>query len=205
MTGNVIGFPVGIILTTRLSVSVQSTWIRNSLLQALSASTTSNIRAISPNIVYDHPSISSLVAFASRFALSESQGELGSENRVAEMLAMVKSYSQTFPKHHRSVSIPKKDVIVVTGTTGSLGTALLAAVVALADVVHVFALNRKDFGGASLAVRQSTSLQRQGLDPAIASSAKVTLLEADLSALNLGLSFDVFDSVCLLQVSSLFF
>lgn len=111
------------------------------------------------------------------------------------MTAMAEKYSQSFPTHHPSVAIPKGDVVLVTGTTGSLGSTMLAELVAAEDVSHVFAINRKNIAGASLATRQMAAMERQGLDPKVASSSKVTLLEADLSKTHLGLPADVYESV----------
>jgi hypothetical protein len=80
---------------------------------------------------------------------------------------------------------------MITGTTGALGAALLAEIVASDDVDRVFAVNRKSSSGALIAERQATALKRQGLDPAIAYSPKVVLLEADVSVSNLGLLPDI--------------
>jgi hypothetical protein len=149
-------------------------------------------------VVYEHPSISSLAIFASRFAFPAAQEEhQESANKVQEMLSMVEIYSQSFPKHHPDVATSSEDVVMVTGTTGGLGSVLLAELVASHDVTRVFAVNRKDPSGTPLSDRQVASLKRQGLDPVIAFSPKVTLVEADLSASDLGLASDVFESVCL--------
>jgi len=112
------------------------------------------------------------------------------------MLAMVQAYSGNFPKHHPSVATPSKDVVMITGTTGGLGAVLLAELITSNDVIRVFAVNRKDPSGATLSHRQASALERQGLDPAIATSPKVTLLEADVSATDLGLPSDVLQPVC---------
>jgi hypothetical protein len=109
---------------------------------------------------------------------------------------MAKAYSQDFPKHHPSVATPGKDVVMVTGTTGGLGSVLLAELVACKDIIHVFAVNRKDSSGATLSDRQMAALERQGLEPAIATSPKVTLVEADVMRCDMGLSSDVLESVC---------
>ena len=108
---------------------------------------------------------------------------------------MAEKYSQSFPAHHPSGATPKDEVVLVTGTTGCLGSALLAQLVAAKDISHVFAINRKSASGASLAARQKSALQRQGLDTSSVSSSKVTLLEADLSKPNFGLPSDVYELV----------
>jgi hypothetical protein len=177
--------------------SLQATWIRNSLLHALRSSAQSNTRLVTANVVYEHPSISALADFASRFALPAGQDKRQeSASKVQEMLSMVKIYSQSFPKHHPSVATPSEDVVMVTGTTGGFGSVLLAQLVASNDVTRVFAVNRKDPNGATLSNRQAASLERQGLDPAIVFSSKVTLVEADLSMSALGLASEVFEPVC---------
>ncbi|KIM81361.1 hypothetical protein PILCRDRAFT_821447 [Piloderma croceum F 1598] len=176
--------------------SLQATWIRNLILQALRKSTQSNTRLVSANIVYEHPSILTLATFVCQFALSIAQnGHRKSANRVEEMLTMVKAYSQGFPKHRPSIATPAKDVVMVTGTTGSFGSVLLAELVACNDVTRVFAVNRKDPGGTMLSGRQEAALERQGLNRAIATSPKVTLVEADLRRCDLGLPADVLKSI----------
>lgn len=177
--------------------SLQGTWIRNSLLQALRTSTQSNTRLVSTNVVYENPSISALAAFASQFArLAGREERSHNTSRVEEMQLMVNRYSQAFRKHLPSVATPDKDVVLVTGTTGSLGTSLLAELAACDDVIRVFAINRKHSDGSSILDRQAAALERQGLDRAIASSPKVTLLEADIGVANLGLPLDIFELVC---------
>ncbi|KIM81777.1 hypothetical protein PILCRDRAFT_8450 [Piloderma croceum F 1598] len=176
--------------------SLQATWIRNILLQAMRSSTQSNTRLVPMNVIYENPTISALAAFVSRFVLHADQVDHPSQvSKVQEMLSMVEMYSQGFPQHSPSIVTPSKDVVMITGTTGALGAALLAEIVASDDVDRVFAVNRKSSSGAMIADRQMTALKRQGLDPAIAYSPKVVLLEADLSASNLGLLPDIYEPI----------
>lgn len=107
---------------------------------------------------------------------------------------MVERHAQGFPKHSGSTAPPSKDVILVTGTTGSLGTTLLAHLVASDDVLRIFAVNRKA-DGSTLLERQMTSMRHQGLDPGIASSKKVMLLEADLNKVAFGLPTSMYEAM----------
>jgi len=148
------------------------------------------------NVIYENPTISTLAGFASRFVLHADQADHpGQVSKVHEMLSMVETHSQDFPQHNPSTITPSKDVIMITGTTGALGAALLAEMVASDGVDRVFAVNRKSSSGALIAERQTTALKRQGLDPVIVYSPKVVLLEADVSVSNLGLLPDIFESV----------
>ncbi|KAJ7157757.1 putative polyketide synthase [Mycena filopes] len=67
-------------------------------------------------------------------------------------------------------------VILLTGSTGALGCHLLAQLLSDRDVKHVYALNRQVSGGLTLADRQATALERQGLPPVLVHSQKLTLL-----------------------------
>ncbi|KAF7984474.1 hypothetical protein HWV62_14586 [Athelia sp. TMB] len=175
--------------------SLQSAWIRNTLLRALKSTTPLNVRAVPPNLVYEHPSISALAAYTSRLVQSNDRVRPSIETPVDRMLAMAQKYSQSFPAHHPSVVAPKGEVVLVTGTTGCLGSALLAQLVVAKDISHIFAINRKSSSGASLAARQKAALQRQGLDASSVSSSKVTLLEADLSKPDFDLPSAVYELV----------
>ncbi|KIM78762.1 hypothetical protein PILCRDRAFT_10982 [Piloderma croceum F 1598] len=176
--------------------SLQATWIRNTLLQAMRSSTQSNTRSVPMNVIYENPTISALAAFASRFVLHADQADHpGQVSKVHEMLSMVDTHSQGFPRHNPSTVTPSKDVVMITGTTGALGAALLAEMVTSDDVDRVFAVNRKSSSGALIAERQAAALKRQGLDPAIAYSPKIVFLEADVSVSNLGLLPGIFESI----------
>jgi FlaA1/EpsC-like NDP-sugar epimerase len=120
------------------------------------------------------------------------KGQREDIDKIEEMMSMVKRHSQRFP-NHRGSSATRYDVVLVTGTTGSVGTLILAALVATYDVHRIFAVNRKAANGSSLLDRHQISLKRQGLDPSIASSLKVTLLEATISDHQFGLSKDTYE------------
>lgn len=112
------------------------------------------------------------------------------------MLLMVEKYSQSFPQHHPSRPTPSQDVVLVTGTTGGLGSNILAELVASKDVARVFAINRKDSNGTvSVIDRQVTALNRQGLDPSIISSPKVEFVETDVDTQYLGLPDETYELV----------
>jgi hypothetical protein len=174
--------------------SLQATWIRNTVLQAMRSSTQSNTRSVPMRVIYENPTISALAAFASRFVLHADQVDHpGQVSKVQEMLSMVETHSQGFRQHIPSTATPNKNVVMITGTTGGLGAAVLAEMVASDDIDRVFAVNRKS--STLIAEKQATVLKCQGFDPAIAYSSKVILLEADVNVSNLGLSPDIFESV----------
>jgi hypothetical protein len=176
--------------------SLQATWIRNSLLRALRDSAQIETRQSAHNFVYDHPSISGLGAFV--FALvSGKEQESSSVSKEIEMNAMVSTYTHEFPKHAGVTDSPPSNakVVLVTGTTGGLGCCLFSQLVDNGNVRRVYALNRVSRDGRSLRERQMLALIDRGLDANLSDSAKVVLLEVNLSAAQLNLAEPVYQEV----------
>lgn len=111
------------------------------------------------------------------------------------MLAMVTTYCANFPTHAPSVEAPAKDTVLVTGTTGSLGCALLSKLLETPEVQHIYALNRIGEDGRDLVQRQQDRLHEWGFNPEIVYDKKITLLEVDMSVTRLGLEDDLYEKV----------
>jgi Male sterility protein/Phosphopantetheine attachment site len=107
---------------------------------------------------------------------------------IEQMLRMVDQYGKNFEVHRPSKPPPTDEVVLVTGTTGAIGSNVLAELVQTATVRLVYAVNRRAADGTSLGNRLKYSLAIRGLDPAIVDSPKVVLLEADLDLPDLGLT-----------------
>lgn len=84
-------------------------------------------------------------------------------------------------------------VVLLTGSTGSLGSFLLAQLAALPHVARVICLNRR--GGGNLPQRQKRALERGGIVIPPPHWAKVAVHEADLKAADFGLPAAVYDSL----------
>lgn len=137
------------------------------------------LRGINIGLMYSSTTADSLAATLSAFLSGD--GGIGSgdlpDGGVAEIL-----------DKYVSLVTPTRSAqsIVLTGTTGSLGTYLLAALQALPDsqVRRIFCLNR----GPDAPAKQASALKSRGLPPADTTSGRVVFLAApDLSAPRLGL------------------
>lgn len=179
--------------------SLETTWVRSTILEALRKTSSVNTKLIYVNFVYEHPTIHSLASYISELAQSDPATALSSEavaeGKVKEMYAMVEKYSSSFPTQ---VSIagyanPEKAVVLLTGSTGGLGCPLLAKLVQSEDVERVYALNRKSAKG--ILARQTAAFEELALDVSVLSSPKLRLLEADLTIKTLGLPQSVFEEV----------
>jgi thioester reductase-like protein len=97
---------------------------------------------------------------------------------------MVDKYSKNFEDHIPSLESPAEEIIMVTGTTGSIGSSILAECLKSPKAKHVYALNRPSTDPRSA---QKASFADRGFDPSLTDTQKLTFLNADLAAGDLGI------------------
>ncbi|KAH9935954.1 acetyl-CoA synthetase-like protein [Epithele typhae] len=177
--------------------SLQATWIRNSVLQALRTTTKANVHSIPANFVYLYPTIISLCTYLLR-VVSGGVLDATAERtaRLDQMRSMLDKYSADFPRPQwNATSTLTKDrrspldTVIVTGTTGRLGSHILSLLLARPDVRRVYALNR---GPAE--DRQRQAWKEWGLDASLLERGKgrLVMCASDTSKVDLGLSEEVF-------------
>ncbi|KAJ7667223.1 hypothetical protein B0H17DRAFT_990381 [Mycena rosella] len=164
--------------------SLQATWIRNSILHALRNSARINIKAVPSTFVYSHPTLRLLADMLVRLASGSVSKPEDVTRRIDVMEAMVQKYAQGFPQHRASSEGPKMQAVLVTGTTGALGSHVIAQLLALPDISTVYAFNRP---GSDLRARQRDSCETNGINIQL-DSPKLKLLEGDLNLPQFGLS-----------------
>lgn len=168
-------------------------YIRNAIVRALRKTSHMDTQHVPSDLVYSHPTISSLAAAIDPKTLTTQRGHVVNV-RVQAMTAMVEKYSSQFSAA-RTVN-PTEDkppsdaqVVIVTGTTGRLGCHILSQLLADTSVVTVYALNRGPL--SRIRHRQEAAFDRWRLDGSALKNSKLVLLEADLSRPNLGISKEV--------------
>lgn len=140
------------------------------------------------NFVYQHPTASALGKFIHDLTSTGVSRQLG--NTVKGMTNLVDKYAKDFPAHNPSGgAIPQGEVVLITGTTGAIGSSTLAELYKASGVARIIVLSRKAI--APVLFRQKKALEERGLDPRIANSPKITLLEGDPALPGLGLGDDV--------------
>jgi hypothetical protein len=190
-----------IVLTLDIQNSLQSTVIRNSIVNALKTDRIETSK-IAANFVYESPTIAQLgrVVYAIIDPTSFSAADKIAD-KVAEIDAYIKKYSSNLPVHRPSLPAARSDVILITGSTGALGTTVLAQLVENPSVSRIYAINRKG-AGKTLKQRQVEALVDRGYDAAIVSSPKVVLVETDSKLDPLGVSPALYDEVCEVEAFS---
>ncbi|CDO73876.1 hypothetical protein BN946_scf185016.g33 [Trametes cinnabarina] len=155
--------------------SLQATRIRNVVLRALRQSVQTKAAQLSPNIVFDAPSISSL-----SHAVMRTIKNAGADSRSpSDLWKYVEKYSANFPARPAVlVDRPQgKDVILITGTTGGFGCDALEHLLRDEKVERVYAFNRK---GSEATKRQRAQFHLRGLDESLLDSPKFRMVETIL-------------------------
>lgn len=112
---------------------------------------------------------------------------------IDDVLEKMAQYSKEFVPHTGTDPLPSYDVVFITGTTGTIGSNVLAQLVADSKVGKVYCFNRQ--GSTPLDSRQRIALRDRGLDPSVVDLPKVVLLEGTISQPKLGLADDLYEEV----------
>ena len=175
--------------------SLQATWIRKILSNGLRLCTRVNTRNIPSAFVYENPTINALGEFVANLVSPKEMAKT-ILSEVEKMHCLVEKYSPDFPEHTPSITSIEGggDVILITGTTGSIGASTLAELLDSPKVEKVYALNRRK--GLPLVTRQKLAFTSQGLAGDLVLSEKLVILEGDLGRPCLGLEESTQQEVC---------
>ncbi len=91
---------------------------------------------------------------------------------------------------------PEASVVLLTGSTGSLGTHVLARLISSSNVQAIYCLNRASIQ-TTLKQRQQSMFKTQGLDVTLLDSPKVFLIEGNMTEERFGLEDHLFRRVSL--------
>lgn len=142
---------------------------------------------ISPRTVYSNPTV---IKLATAIKYLADHGEAASESlekdRIGKMEGMLAKYSHGLPQSKNDTTQRQEQglTIVLTGSTGSLGSYLLDCLLTKDQVTKVICLNR----GANSETKQKDGNESRGLITVWGD--KVHFLTTDLSKRNLGLAAD---------------
>lgn len=180
--------------------SMKAALIHNQILGALRASSVS-VSSVPADVVYRYPTVVDLAHFVSTVGSGSNSAAGLKKFKVEELEDMLAKYSQDFQTH---APVPESltnrsdsggPVFLVTGTTGGLGANLLAQLLAMPDVLRVFALNRPAPSSSSSLERHVAKFSDRGLDTALLGSDALVLLEGDTSRDDLGLPKEWYDEL----------
>ncbi|KZO93602.1 acetyl-CoA synthetase-like protein [Calocera viscosa TUFC12733] len=196
---------------------LQATLIRNSIINALrhcpfltgqseDQKEMDPARYIPQNIVFAHPTITSLNDFVARL-IHGSRKDGQPNHDTAKMLELVAKYGTEWPSSNKAKGVgdrvldrndinsqPQAECVLLTGSTGTLGAYLLSALLLDDKVDKVYAFNRPSTS-QTIMERQLDALVDRGIPDKMIHHPKLFLLEGDTTARDLGLDMSVYNEL----------
>ncbi|KAK7926774.1 Non-canonical non-ribosomal peptide synthetase [Apiospora marii] len=152
-------------------------------------------KALLPRVIYNNPTPKKLATYVMQTVLSNgSNGELKSANSPEAMEALWKKYTENLPGPQnpgRPEANTTGQVVLLTGSTGMLGSYMLEAMACDPKVARVVCLNRAEDGGAA---QQERQMRERGLDTGY-HGGKAEFYRVDVSRPDLGLSPAVYEGL----------
>ena len=176
---------------SRIVISLQATWIRNTILRAMREADQDAPQRLPSNFVFSNPTIASL----SSVVFDAATGTVTTQHTPEDLWKYVEKYSADLPKRpEHLVERPAggKDVVLITGTTGGFGCDTLEHLLRDEQVAKVYAFNRK---GTNALERQRAQFRARGLDGTLLDSPKFKLVEAVLHEHAFGLDPELLKEV----------
>lgn len=147
---------------------------------------------VSPD-VYSNPTIGSL---AQRLLTLESaSAPVSLEDVEASVQCIVDRYGGCSPRSPVQNAAMLGEVVLLTGSSGSLGVFLLHEILRNPNVKLVYCLNRS-YTGTTAEARHEEAFRLKGLDPSELADPRIRFLYTDLSRADLSLDQNVYEEVC---------
>ncbi|KAG1770620.1 putative nonribosomal peptide synthetase [Suillus placidus] len=181
---------------------------RNRLISALRRSSEPGIQSISclitQNIIFENPTIHSLARkVAALITCADGSSESVRDSHIHAIGAMIERYSAEFLElDSGSMERPAKRarldggrVVLLTGSTGALGSYILADLLGRPEVSTVYVLNRFSAApGTYSSLRQLKAFEERGLNTRLLTlSRKIFYLEGDVSQDRMGLASTTYE------------
>ncbi|KZT22888.1 acetyl-CoA synthetase-like protein [Neolentinus lepideus HHB14362 ss-1] len=180
--------------------SLSATFLRNRIIGALRASEDPATKIaggnVSQNFVFANNTIRSLATGIRNLISPVANGHVLEHSHTAIMDRLIEKYSADMPTTSSSSArpLPAKSTVLITGTTGGLGSYMLWMLLEDKKVERVYAFNRKS-SRSTLAERQTAAFADRGLPVNILQSPKLVLVEGEESARDLGLDSVLYDEL----------
>ena len=149
------------------------------------------VRAVALTTVYTNPSVTALTNTILRLSRHQQDSVAFQEQARRQRLSnFFKEYQDKIDRLRTSpteVQETNSNVVILTGSTGALGSHILDTLLLASPITHIYCLNRATDSLALQKTRNQSYGLKMQLDP-----SRVTFLTADLSQEYLGLQQDIF-------------
>lgn len=145
------------------------------------------------NTVYSYPTISKLASHI----LALLTGSTSINDGKAAIEEMIEKYSVGLEGRRMNDSdtrpVAASAVVLLTGSSGNLGSQILAACLEDDRIQKIFAFNRPSSGVQTVLERHKARFVDRGLDPTALESSKLAFISGDASQPNLGLVQELYE------------
>lgn len=172
--------------------SLQAINISKILDSGLEKSDSSRKIEILPRVLYQSPTLRLLSEYIYSRYLGEEDTTESANGKIQTMKTMLEKQIEAFPKppvNGRPVPLDQGQTVILTGSTGSLGSYLLDQMESSSNIKRVISLNRSADGGRTT---QPVVNKNRGLGT---SFSKTEFYHADLSKNNFGLEDNLYDQL----------
>ncbi|EKM51562.1 uncharacterized protein PHACADRAFT_127221 [Phanerochaete carnosa HHB-10118-sp] len=168
--------------------SLSATFFRNRIISTLRAfgepHLTQAAQSISPNLIFEYPTIRGLASFLSRLVdtASDERSQAASPGvAVAEIEALVRRYTSDLPRAKANASVGPQGapVVLLTGSTGNIGSHILVSLLADDRIACVYTLNRSSTSPPI--ERLKTAFSERALPVDILDSPKLSAFVGDIT------------------------
>ncbi|KAJ8587737.1 NAD(P)-binding protein [Rhizopogon salebrosus TDB-379] len=183
--------------------SLSATFLKNRIIGSLRSSSDTQLQEsasrIQQSIIFFSPSIRKLARCVVNTVLPV-EGPVIVDAK-AHVENMIKKYSVGFEDSARDSAATLggynggDHAVVLTGSTGGIGSYLLASLLRREDVSVVYAFNRPSTA-LSIQQRQRSTFEDRGLDVTLLESEKLAYVETDTSHDGLGLDKGLYQKIC---------
>lgn len=142
-----------------------------------------DVHSLNAQTLYAHPTVEKLTGLLRRILTGE--GGIVQASRSEKISNLVSKFTQSFPKRapNPSLLLPDASTVILTGSTGSLGTYILHSLLNNKNVAKVYCFNRAD-----AEMRQKEGFQAKGLDCGLLEDPnKVEFLQVSFGEKHFGL------------------
>ena len=177
--------------------SLSATILRRRIIGALQSTVSKEAQAavasINQNTVYAYPTVDRLTSYLLSFFADSNMATEGVKSHIDQMETMIAQYSNPWPKIN-GTSEPGT-IVLLTGSTGNIGSHILEALLQDSRILRIYAFNRSSSRQVSLLDRHIERFEDKGFDKGLLTSKKLVSVEGDASQDNLGVSPSVFNEV----------
>ncbi|CAL1703617.1 unnamed protein product [Somion occarium] len=174
--------------------SLSATFLRNRIIAALRTSPFPSAQRaavhVAQDFVFAHPTIESLTQGVLHL-VGSIEGRQSS--RRADIQTLIDKYTPKFPEDATTEPFEgaEEAVVVLTGSSGHLGSHILASLLQQDKVAKVYTFNR----GNDVVEKQRNAFQNRGLPVSLLQDKRLVQLPTDLSVSSLGLSPDILHEI----------